>query len=112
MKQSKDSQYSDSMHLVPVTSWSEWDSALELSDQRSIFLKSSYLKMCGLTDAARLLSLQGEIIGGVVIPEITKSIEVIEIRDFAIVGIKSPLRGSCKATCNPKPKLYFQVEIN
>ena len=81
--QRNESWDSESMHLVPVTNWHDWDSDLELSDQGSIFLKSSYLQLSGLADTARFLSLHGKIVGGVVIPELTKSFEVTPIRDFA-----------------------------
>jgi hypothetical protein len=81
--QREESLDSESMHLVSVTKWEDWDSSLELSDQCSIFLKSTYLKMCGIADGARFLSLNGEIVGGVVIPELAASSGVTQIRDFA-----------------------------
>jgi len=73
----------ESLRLIPVTNWHDWDSYLELSNQGSIFLQSSYLQTSGLTDAARFLSMAGEIVGGAVIPELISNLEVIPIRHFA-----------------------------
>lgn len=81
--QRKESLDSESMQLVSVTTWDEWDSALEHSNQCSIFLKSTYLQMCGLAGNAKFLWLNGEIVGGVVIPELTNSTKPTHIRDFA-----------------------------
>ena len=74
---------SSSLKLISVEEWGEWDSAIRQSDQSSIFILSSYLKISRMSDFARFLVLDGKIVGGVVIPELFSVDSEDVIRDFA-----------------------------
>jgi hypothetical protein len=61
---------SEELTLIPVRNWHEWDSLLDASEQKSVFLLSSYLKTSELLSSARYLVEKNKILGGIVIPEL------------------------------------------
>jgi len=74
---------SEELTLLPVHNWNEWDLLLQTSEQKSVFLLSSYLQTSELLPAARYLVVNNKILGGIVIPELYTESLTNPIRDYS-----------------------------
>lgn len=74
---------SEELTLVPVLNWYEWDLLLSASEQKSVFLLSSYLHTSELLPAARYLVAKNKILGGIVIPELYPEALSSPIRSYS-----------------------------